>query len=202
MAKKIGVGLILFCLFAAYIYRTSVFRISENFGTVEPGRVYRSAQLTEDELKEVVAKYQIKTIISLRGSPHQTLFYTAEEPTIFKLGVNYEYVGLSDSHFPNKEDIRRVMDIFQTKQYPILIHCRVGADRTGMVSALYERLFMKKSLEESMDQLSFRFWHVRAFHPAMSAFVEEAKDLNWLMTEYDECDPKYIKYRKPSYACK
>ncbi|MBC7740978.1 MAG: tyrosine-protein phosphatase [Bdellovibrionaceae bacterium] len=195
------ISFIIFILFAAYIYKTSVWRISQNFDVVEPNRVYRSAQLDEKELVEIIDKYQIKTVISLRGSPQKTMFYEAEEPIIFKKGVHYEYMMLSDDHFPEPLLIQHILDIFSTKQYPMLIHCRVGADRTGMIAGIYQKIINKKSLEESLEQLTFRNWHVQFLHPAMSAFVREAKDYDWLMKDYDLCNPAYAAYRKPEYVC-
>lgn len=192
---------ILFILFAAFVYRSSVFRISQNFGVVEDGKLYRSAQLNETEMAEIVQKYQIKTVISLRGSPGRTMFYEPESETLAKLGVRYEFIGMSDDHFPHQDEVKKLIEIFQNAPGPILIHCRVGADRTGMVAALYEKVIQNKTVDEALEQVSFKYWHVRAFHPAMSDFIRHTKDLNWVKNEYNVCAAEYSAYRKPDYAC-
>lgn len=198
---KKAVALVLFILFAAFVYRSSVFRISKNFGVVDDGRLYRSAQLNEKELVEIVKKYHIKTVVSLRGSTGRTFFYEPEAETLAKLGVRFESIGMSDDWYPHQDEVKKLAQIYLHADGPILIHCRVGADRTGMAAALYDRIIKKESIEESMGELSFRYWHVRAFHPAMSDFIRHTKDLDWVMNDYDVCAPEYAKYRKPDYVC-
>ncbi len=198
---KKTVVLVLFILFAAFMYRASVFRISKNFSVVDEGRFYRSAQLNEDEMTELVEKYQIKTVISLRGSPGKTFFYEPQSQTLDKLGVQFHYMGLSDNHYPHQDEINTLLKIFKEGPYPILVHCRVGADRTGMVSGLYKKLIMNQPLEKALEELSIGYYHIRALHPPMNLFVRRARDINWVNNEYDVCDPEFAKYRRPEYVC-
>ena len=195
------VALVLFILFAAFVYRTSVFRISKNFAVVDEGRFYRSAQLNEIEMAELVEKYQIKTVISLRGATGKTFFYEPQTQTLDKLGVNFHYMGMSDLHYPHQDEIRKILKIFKEGPYPILVHCRVGADRTGMVTGLYKKLIMNEPVEKALEELSIKYWHVRALHPPMNLFVRRARDINWAMNQYDVCDPEFAKYRRPEYVC-
>lgn len=190
-----------FFLVVIVMYRSSVFRISQNFAVVEDQKLYRSAQLTDEELQQVIEKYQIKTVISLRGSPAASKWYSREEDFLKKHDVQFEPINLSDDYYPNQEQIRMILNVFKTKSFPMLVHCRVGADRTGMVAALYQRFFMNQSLEKSLEQLSFRYWHVRFLHPAMSAFVEKAKSADWLLTDYNVCSSDFADYRKADYVC-
>ena len=190
-----------FLLVVGVMYRSSVFRISQNFAVVEDQKLYRSAQLTDDELKQVIEKYHIKTVISLRGSPAASKWYSREEDFLKKQNVQFEPINLSDDYYPDQEQIRMILNVFKTRSFPMLVHCRVGADRTGMVSALYQRFFMNESLEKSLEQLSFRYWHVRFLHPAMTAFVEKAKSINWLLTDYNVCSSDFADYRKADYVC-
>ena len=199
--KKTALFVILFSILTVFVYRASVFRISKNFAVVEEGQLYRSAQLNEDELTEIVNKYHIKTVISLRGSPERTYFYEPESETLAKLGVRFEYIGMSDSFYPHQDEVKKIINIYQNSAGPVLIHCRVGADRTGLAAALYERFIKNKSIDESLDQLSFRHWHVTALHPAMTNFIRTAKDLNWVMNDYNVCAPEYAAYRRPEYGC-
>jgi hypothetical protein len=54
-------------LFVRVFAYTSIFRISKNFYEIDPGKYYRSAQLTKFELEDVVKRHGIKTVISVRG---------------------------------------------------------------------------------------------------------------------------------------
>ena len=196
------IGLVLFVAFAAFIYRTSVFRISKNFTVVEDGKLYRSAQLTTQELEEAVQKYHIKTVISLRGSPGETSYYEREADTLTRLQVKFVPVPLSDDFYPNENDLRIILTEFESGQYPILIHCRVGADRTGMIAALYERAYSNKSVDESLNQLTFKNWHVPLFKPAMSSFVKKFKNVKWALNDYHVCNKEFDDHRETDYVCK
>src|SRR5262245_58159882 len=59
-----GLGVLLAC--AAEIGRMFLAR---NQHVVVPGRFYRSAQLSPDELKQFVTRNNIRTVINLRGRP-------------------------------------------------------------------------------------------------------------------------------------
>ncbi len=188
--------------FAAFIYRTSVFRISKNFSVVEDGKLYRSAQLTTSELEETIEKYHIKTVISLRGSPSATSYYEAEAVTLERLKVKFVPLALQDEYYPEESELKEIIQQLGHGEFPMLIHCRVGADRTGMIAAIYQRSFMNKSLEESLKQLSFKNWHVPLFKPAMTSFVKKYKGVDWAMTKYNLCSPEFDDHREPSYVCK
>lgn len=183
------------------MYRSSVFRISQNFNVVDEGKLYRSAQLNEAELEELIQKYHIKTVISLRGKPGETFWYQGTQEELSKYGVKFHYLGISDDFYPDQDQVRKIFDVFKSENYPILVHCRVGADRTGMISALYKKLILKSSEEEAREQLSFKYWHVQAFHPAMNLFVGKVKSLDWLMNDYNICLPEFADYRGPKNAC-
>lgn len=200
---KLILGLVLFVAFAAYIYRTSVFRISKNFDVVDDGKLYRSAQLTTEELEEVVQKYHIKTVISLRGSPSRTDYYEPEADTTERLKIKFVPIPMSDVYYPLESELKEVFSVFENPtDYPVLIHCRVGTDRTGMIAALYERVYMNKSVDEALEELTFAHWHVRYLRPAMSDFVRKFKDLKWVLNDYKLCSPEFSKYREPGYDCK
>ncbi len=199
---KLSLSLVLFLGFTAFIYRTSIFRITENFWVVEDGKLYRSAQLTTSEITEAIKKYGIKTVISLRGSPPATSFYDAEDVTLAKLQIHFLPLDLDDKFYPPEKELNLLFSTFEKGDYPMLIHCRVGADRTGMVAALYQQVYLKKSVEESLQQLSFKYWHVPLFKPAMSDFVRKFKGLTWALNEYRVCDPEFKTYRDIDNDCK
>ncbi len=199
---KLAISLALFLVFSAYVYRTSVFRISQNLAVVEDGKLYRSAQMSTAELQDTIKKYGIKTVISLRGSPGKTDYYEAEAETLDHLKVNFVALDFDDNFYPLEKELRQLFLTFEKGKYPMLIHCRVGADRTGMVAALYQQVYMKKTLDESLSQLTFKNWHVPLFKPAMTDFVRKFKGLNWALNEYRVCDSEFVTYREPDYDCK
>lgn len=188
-------------LLLVFMYKASTFRISKNFFEVESGRFYRSAQLNEREFKDAVDKYHIKTVLSLRGPPTQTIWYKEEEKVLADLGVHFEYLGMKDEYYPTQDQMRHILSVLKEGPFPILIHCRNGSDRTGLVSAIYKKYFMNSSDAEAKAELSFKYWHVPYFKPAMNQFFTKIRSLNWLENDYNICDPEFSEYRNPRVKC-
>lgn len=66
------------CLFVGSIFAyTSIFRITKNLYEIDPGRFYRSAQLSKSELEQTADKLGIKTVNSVRLSPKYAAYPVA-----------------------------------------------------------------------------------------------------------------------------
>ena len=128
-------GALLAC--AAEIGRMTVDR---NKHVVDPGRVYRSAQLNPDELERFVREHNIRTVINLRGRPFSD-WYPAQAQATQALGISQEDVTTSANRLPSPGELRRLIEIFDQTEHPILIHCQQGADRTGLAAAAYLLLY-------------------------------------------------------------
>lgn len=197
--KKWILSILGFLCFAGYITYTSYMRISKNFYEVDPGKFYRSAQLTKGELEDTIAKYGIKTVISLRGNPPGFFGEEPEAETLLREKVEFHPLPLSMDYFPSKKELNEILELMHKAPKPILLHCRSGSDRTGMVSALYALEEMKQSKDKAMEQLSIKYWHVRRFHPAMAEFVNIYKDREWARSSYEPCD--YPLYKENILEC-
>ena len=116
------------------------------YGYVKQGLVYRSARLesiTEVGLNTLKNELGIKTDLDLRGLSEATSGSNSTNPA--QLDNYYVYVtpqyalagdlGLdSAGHW---ENVRNIMKVFADKDnYPIDVHCAVGRDRTGTITAL------------------------------------------------------------------
>lgn len=134
-------------------------QLSGNFHTVVEGELYRSAQPTPVQLEAYVRDHGIKTVINLRG-PSAGTWYHDEIETAKTLGVEHIDFKMSASeHFtPKRAD--QIIAIMAQAPKPILIHCQAGADRSGLVSAIYSYWIAGKSEQASEGQLSFYFGHV------------------------------------------
>ena len=175
----------------AYIHHASHFRPAKNFHVVDEGKFYRSAQLKDDEIDEVVKKYGIKTVINLRGSQPGEWWFDAEKAMLEKLGVRMENLGFSTEHVQFKDDWVKYLDILKSAERPILVHCRSGADRTGEASALYMIEHMGKSKDDAMAMLSPRFLHVSLLQPAKKLFVSNYQGYDWVKNIYDPCASEF-----------
>ena len=73
---RVGIVLLI-ALASAGAYLGSL-QLTGNFNAVVPGEIYRSAQLTPDQLSGYIGAYNIKTIINLRGENIGEPWYDAE----------------------------------------------------------------------------------------------------------------------------
>ena len=54
-----------------------------------------------------------------------------------------------------------LLKTFDTAEYPILIHCQGGSDRTGLASTIYLNLYQNIPLDSAeQQQLTFRYGHI------------------------------------------
>lgn len=190
----LSVGLLLFAGLIAY---TSTVRLTKNFYEVDAGKFYRSAQLTPDEMQQAINQYAIKTVISLRGGSEESYWYKPQVEVLARNKVEFYPISLSMDSFPSKENLNEIIRLLKTAPKPILVHCRSGADRTGMVSALYQIEEMGKSKEEALEQLRFKYWYVEAFHPAMTEFIKVYQGSDWAQNSYQPCSYKKFKNDLP-----
>lgn len=140
--------------------------LDSNFHTVVAGRVYRCAQLSSAELEKTIRAHGIRTVINLRGCCAPWDWYLDECRVTSRLDVSHEDVSMSAGRFPSTNELRRLVEILDRTDYPILIHCRQGADRTGLVSAVLLLLQADASLTEARRQMSPRYGHLALGRPA------------------------------------
>lgn len=126
---------------------------------VTPGVVYRSAQLNGAKLADTLDKYHIKSAINLRGENVGEGWYSDELSITAAQGADHFDLGMWARSQPNEKTIERMFEILKSAPRPILIHCNSGADRTGLVAAVYKRFIEGQSPEEAAHQLSFRYGH-------------------------------------------
>lgn len=133
--------------------------ITGNVHAVEPGVLYRSAQLDGPELEAVINKYAIRTVINLRGPNKGRSWYDEEIAESRKDGVSHIDIRMSARSKPAASTIHDLLAALRSAPKPILIHCKDGADRTGLAAALYELLIAGEPPETAARQLSFRYGH-------------------------------------------
>jgi hypothetical protein len=131
-----------------------------NFHPVIRGRVYRCAQMTGGKLDAIMKEYGIRTVVNLRGYCAPFPWYLEECSTTQGREVSQEDITLSAGRLPSVHEIRRLVEVLDRTEYPILLHCRHGADRTGLVSALVLLLQTETGLAEARHQLGPRYGHI------------------------------------------
>lgn len=133
----------------------------QNLYEIAPG-VWRSNQPSPKRIKKY-KKMGIKTILSLRGNPdHPISFMLLEKKACQDHGIALVTEKLSARSLAPKETYLRVLDRLEQLEPPFLLHCKSGADRAGLVSALYLLHVKGAPLSEARKQLHWRFAHLKS----------------------------------------
>ena len=163
-----------------------------NFHKVSHG-VYRANQPSPSHLRSY-KKLGIRSVLSLRGRANQS-YSLFEEDYCKKLDLNLVYVPISSSLAPAPERLINVIDVMRELPKPFVIHCKSGADRAGLVSALYLIVEKKSSVHEAKQQLSFKYLHLDFTKTGILDYIfnvfserleiEDINFLDWLKKEYN-----------------
>jgi protein tyrosine phosphatase (PTP) superfamily phosphohydrolase (DUF442 family) len=116
--------------------------------------LYRGAQPTAEGLREL-KKLGIRTVIDLRES-------NGNRAKLDELGLACERIPMT-AFLVRENDVVRFLQIVGTPgNGPIFVHCRRGADRTGLMCAVYRIVIQGWTKDEAiaeMTQGGFRFNH-------------------------------------------
>lgn len=135
-------------------------QLTGNIHEVEPGALYRSAQLGRGALSEVIQDYHIRSVINLRGINPEAPWYSGELAVSRALGVTHYDFPMSANDMVAPAMMARLAALLRSAPKPVLIHCQSGADRSGLAAALYEYAVAARPAEEAEEQLSLRYGHV------------------------------------------
>jgi hypothetical protein len=150
-----------------------------NFHTVLPGRVYRCCQPTPRAIEEMVASHSIRTVVNLRGTCNPLPWYLDEARATERLDICQEDICFSAGRLPSVAELRRFIEVLDGCAYPLVLHCRRGADRTGLAAAIVLLLQTDVSFDEAALQLSPRYGHVPLGRPGnLDRFLDQYAD--WL----------------------
>lgn len=102
----------------------------------------------------------IKTIINLRGVRDEA-FYWLERDACQKLGLTLIDAPLDSRDAPQLDRVLRAQSLFQQIEFPVLVHCKSGADRAGLMAVLYRHLHLGEPVSLALAELGKRTLHCR-----------------------------------------
>ncbi len=133
------------------------------------------------------------SVLTLRGDG--SFVSQIEAETCAQLGLVFRGISLRASTLPTRKAVVELIDALRDLPKPIVVHCKSGADRTGLAGAIYLHVFAGVPLEQAREQLSVRFLHnpwgkARIVHRFLDAYVaaHAATGIGfeeWVRTEYD-----------------
>lgn len=169
-----------------------------NFHWIEKGVMARANQPSP----EAIARYAgagFKTILNLRG-PSRTGYYALEREACDAHGLAMIDLRMHSREPPSREQVRRAKELFETIQYPALMHCKSGADRAGAMAVLYKHFRMGAPISQAIEQLRLKYLHVKQgktgmidhfFETYLETGAPSGKSfLAWVEEDYDKAAVK------------
>jgi protein tyrosine/serine phosphatase len=102
----------------------------------------------------------IKTIVNLRGG-FDASFHALEKDACEKLGLKLVDFTITSREVPSRARVHGAKALFETLEYPALMHCKSGADRAGIMSVFYLHFRKGVPIREALEQLSLKYLHVK-----------------------------------------
>lgn len=117
----------------------NLFRVNQNF--------YRSAQLKSQDVA-LLQSLGIKTVVSLRS-------FHDDGKILKDSGIKMQRIGINTWNINDQNVIAALRAIKQAeKDGPVLLHCMHGADRTGLVTAMYRIVYQQWDKDKALEELT------------------------------------------------
>lgn len=170
---------------AVYLFFRANYEHNKRLRVVESGRFYRSGQLTAAGFADAVRRHKIRTLVNVqddRPDPDLALDSFSgrtikESELCERLGVRYVWLrpGLEPRSSPGGprpavlDEYLALMD--DPTAYPVLLHCKAGLHRTGVLCAVYRLEYQGWTREAAFRELKG--------HGFGDAACTEANDYVW-----------------------
>jgi protein tyrosine/serine phosphatase len=108
--------------------------------------LYRSEQPTALGMKNL-EKLGVRTVINLR-------YFNHDDDEVEGTSLRTERTKILTWRVDDRHVIEVMRMMKDTSKGPFLIHCQHGADRTGLMSAMYRRIYLGWSAEDALRELT------------------------------------------------
>ncbi len=163
-----------------------------NFATLQPERIYRSGQMSPSALRRTLREHQIKTVLNLRGPNLKEAWYRDELATTLAARATQVDLSLSSCVWMSRIQFRTLIRVLDTCEYPVLVHCAWGSERTGLTAAVAELLAPGGTLADARRQLALRFLYVRLGDGKIMAELLDQYE-NWLRAKHYQHHPEVFR---------
>lgn len=107
----------------------------DHWDEAQRGVLYRSGQLTPDQLTQAIERYNLRTVINLQWPGEEM---RAERELTRRLGVDFINLPMPGDGLGEEWQFREILKILDDpERRPALVHCARGTCRTGAAVAFY-----------------------------------------------------------------
>ena len=161
-----------------------------NFGRVAEN-LYRGGQPTSEGFKSLHAM-GVGIIVDLREKPTEV---ASEKRQIESLGMKSIGIPWSANHEPSSAQIVEFLDLVRANpDTKIFVHCRRGADRTGVMIAAYRIAVEHKPAAEAVSEMH-QYHYDWLFRSQLKRYIDSLPGLI-------QNDPQFANYRPPPSGAK
>lgn len=167
LSLTLGLAIAVVLVVAPYVYFRYTYIHQKRLRVVVPGLVYRSGCMTANGLEEALQEHRFKTVLNLmQENPDPNLPRSYFNPSSIKESELCQRYGARMVNLivelvtrpeagkvepPSMQQFRAIMD--DAANYPILIHCKAGLHRTGVLVAMYRLEYQGWTREQAMLEL-------------------------------------------------
>jgi protein tyrosine/serine phosphatase len=137
-----------------------------NFHQVTPA-LYRGAQPTEEGIGEL-KKLGVRTIVNLRA-------FHSDHDRVGNTGLAYEHIDFKTWHAEEEDVVRFLKIVTNTNRTPVFVHCEHGADRTGMMCAIYRVAVCGWTKDQAIQEMTQGDF---GFHKTWQNLIRFIRDLD------------------------
>ena len=163
-----GLGIVTMIVTVPILHFRATYAHGKRLREVSAGQFYRCGQLTANGFREAIDRYGIRTVINLQDedpdprlpeSYYQTGSRTLESEVCRRAGARYVMLSFD---IPSRDkaptEYPKVIGAFlnvcdDPDSRPILLHCKAGLHRTGLLTAIYRMEYDHWSAAEAMREL-------------------------------------------------
>jgi protein tyrosine/serine phosphatase len=154
-----------------------------NFGRVTDN-LYRGGQPTSDGFNALHAM-GVGMVVNFRESRTEE---ATEKREVESLGIKYSEIPWSANHEPSSAQVVEFLDLVRANpDTKVFVHCRRGADRTGVMIAAYRIAVEHKPVAEAVSEMR-RYHYDWFFRPQLKRYIESLPGLL-------QNDPQFADFR-------
>jgi protein-tyrosine phosphatase len=107
----------------------------DHWDEAKRGVLFRSGQLTPNQLAAAIERHNIRTVINLQLPGTELI---AERDLTARMGVDFVNLPMPGDGFGEEWQFREILKIIdEPARRPVLVHCARGTCRTGAAVAMY-----------------------------------------------------------------